>query len=49
MSAERDEEGSEQGILNIPQGEMLALDRKDGFFIVKSGSLTLLKLSLIHI
>ena len=43
MSAERDEEGSEQGILNSPQGEVLALDRKDGFFIVKSGSLTLLK------
>ena len=43
MSAEPDQQSPEQGILNIPQGEMLALDRNDGFFIVKSGSLTLLK------
>ena len=34
---------SAQEILNIPQGEMIALDRQDGFFIVKSGSLILLK------
>ena len=34
---------SAQEILNIPQGEMIALDRQVGFFIVKSGSLILLK------
>ena len=43
MSTGLEEEGSEQGILNIPQGEMFALDRRDGFFIVESGSLTLFK------
>ena len=43
MSNGPETEGIEQRMLNISQGEMFALDRRDGFFIVKSGSLTLFK------
>ena len=43
MSGGQGNEGIEQRMLNISQGEMFALDRRDGFFIVKSGSLTLFK------
>jgi len=37
MSGGQDKEDVGQRMLNISQGEMFALDRRDGFFIVKSG------------
>ena len=43
MSGGQENKETEQKMLNISQGEMFALDRRDGFFIVKSGSLTLFK------
>ena len=43
MSGENDSCGAEGGRLSVHQGEMFPLDRRDGFFIVESGSLTLFK------
>ena len=43
MSGGQESGGTEQRTLNISQGEMFPLDRRDGFFIVESGSLTLFK------
>ena len=48
MSGGQDKEDVGQRMLNISQGEMFALDRRDGFFIVKSGSLTLFKRNTHH-
>lgn len=48
MSGGQDKEDVGQRMLNISQGEMFALDRRDGFFIVKSGSLTLFKRNTRH-
>ncbi len=43
MNGGQESGGIKCGAHNVSQGEMIALDRRDGFFIVKSGSLTLFK------
>ena len=43
MSVEGEQEGIKQELLHVAQGEMIALDREDGFFIVASGSFILFK------
>ena len=43
MSGGHENFGTEGGTLSIPQGKMFPLDRRDGFIIVESGSLTLFK------
>ena len=43
MSVEGEQEGIKQELLHVAQGEMMALDREDGFFMVASGSFILFK------
>ena len=43
MSVEGEQEGIKQELFHVAQGEMIALDREDGFFMVASGSFILFK------